>query len=294
MPDEIVRFLTVDSLPYAYRVLRQPSPQTHPIVLLGGVFQGMYDWLPMEEALLPMADLVTLGSAGGSTTAPATPLPTALLCRAVEQVVDDLGTEQINLFGYSYGSVIAYQYALHHPERVARLMIGGVPAGMPQERRLRIKQRVAMFPAGQEQELASLLTESMLCMDPALPVLHRKLVYRYVRRTFLRHLRIIPNARDVLQMSLKAECAVTADGLNGVPTLVFGGAHDTVTTVADQRAFAATIEGSSFAVLESSDHWVLLERSAAVAELALRHFTGRLTPSAQHSVPAPAGKREAE
>jgi pimeloyl-ACP methyl ester carboxylesterase len=289
MPDEIVRFLTVDSLPYAYRVLRQPSPQTHPIVLLGGVFQGMYDWLPMEEALLPVADVVTLGC----TTAPATYLPPATLCRAVEQVVDDLGTEQINLFGYSYGSVIAYQYTLHHPERVARLMIGGVPAGIPQERRLRIKQRAAMFPAGQEQELASLLTESMLCMDPALPVLHRKLVYRYVRRTFLQHLRI-PNARDVLQQSLEAECAVTAGGLNGVPTLVFGGAHDTVTRVADQRAFAATIEGSSFAVLESSDHWVLLERSAEVAELALRYFTGHLTPSAQHSVPAPAGKREAE
>jgi pimeloyl-ACP methyl ester carboxylesterase len=286
MPDETVRPLTVDGLPYAYRVLRQPSPRIHPVVLMGGVFQGMYDWLPMEKALLPVADVVTLGPTEGGTTAPATHLSPALLCRALEQVVDDLGTDRINLFGYSYGSVIAYEYALRHPERVARLMLGGVPSGIPPARRLRLKQRVAAIRADQHEEMASLLTEAMLCTDPALPVLRRKLVYRYVRRSLLRYLRI-PNAREVLEQSFDAECAATAGGLNGVPTLVFGGAHDTLIPVTDQRAFAATIEGSSFVVLESSDHWVLLERSATVARLALRHFTGHPALAGQRTAPEP-------
>lgn len=275
MPDEMIRPMTVDNLRYAYRVLRQSAPSTHPVVLLGGVFQGMYDWLPMESALLPVADVVTLDwdGDGDSTTTSAVPRTRALLCRAVAQVTDDLGAEQVNLFGYSYGSVIAHRYAVEHPQRVARLVIGGVPWGMARARQ-RFKERAAAFPEGQEQELAALLAETMLCMDPGVPVLHRKLAYRYVRRTLLQHLRM-PNAWGVLQQGLDMACDATAGGLDGVPTLVFAGAHDTLIPVPTQRAFAATIKGSSFVVLDSSDHWVLLERPAEVAALALHHFTGR-------------------
>jgi pimeloyl-ACP methyl ester carboxylesterase len=284
----MVRSMTVDNLRYAYRVLRQPAPRTHPVVLLGGVFQGMYDWFPMEKALTPVADVVTLGAKvdRDGTTASAVHLPPALLCRAIAQVVDDLGAEQVNLFGYSYGSAIAHQYALGHPQRVARLMIGGVPWGISPARRRRLKERAAAFPEGQEQKLASLLAQAMLCMDPEIPVLNRKLAYRYVRRTLLQHLRI-PNARYVLEQGLDVACQVTAGDLDGVPTLVFSGAHDTLIPPLAQRAFAATIKGSSFVVLDSSDHWVLLERPAEVAALALHHFTG--APLAPHSTPRPTG-----
>ncbi|MFK4065189.1 alpha/beta fold hydrolase [Streptomyces sp. NPDC029674] len=271
MPDETIRSMTVDNLRYAYRLLRGPAPRTHPIVLLGGVFQGMYDWAPMEKALLPVADVVTLGSDTGDSTAPAIPLAPHLLSRAIAQVIDDLGAEQVNLFGYSYGSVIVHRYAQAHPRRVARLVLGGVPWNIPDARR-RLKERAATFSEGQEAALASMLAETMLCMDPDLPVLNRELAYRYVRRTLLQQLRI-PHARQALEQGSDMVCDMTADGLDGIPTLVFSGAHDTLIPVPTQRAFAATIAGSSFVVLDSSDHWVLLERPAEVAALALHHFT---------------------
>jgi pimeloyl-ACP methyl ester carboxylesterase len=62
-------------------------------------------------------------------------------------------------------------------------------------------------------------------------------------------------------------------GLAGVPTVVFTGEHDSITTPELQREFAATIPGSRFLTVKDSDHWVVLERAADVADLATRFFT---------------------
>lgn len=60
-----------------------------------------------------------------------------------------------------------------------------------------------------------------------------------------------------------------------MPALVFAGEHDTVSSPAQQREFAATIEGSRFLTLTDSDHWVVLERPDDVADLVARFFTDR-------------------
>ncbi|MFD4635269.1 alpha/beta fold hydrolase [Streptomyces sp. NPDC058284] len=291
MLDETVRSLTVDGQQFAYRVLRHPSPRTHPMVLLGGVFQGIHDWCPVERELMPVADVVTLDYPGSHNPMPVEDLSPALLCRALALVVDDLGADRINLFGYSYGSIIAHRYAVEHPERVARLVLGGVPTGVTPAQRLRVEEAKALAAAGRVEEFASLATELMLCMGPEMPLVHRRLASRYLRRSVLRQLRT-PHALAVLQRTFDVTVAVGASDLDGIPTLVFSGAHDTLCPVAQQRAFAATLAEGSFAVLESSDHWVVFARPAEVAALALRHFTEDLTPSVRPSVLALTGTRE--
>lgn len=277
MYEETLHQLMLDGAPYRYRVLHQPAPRTHPIVLLGGVFQGIDGWSGIDEALAAAADVVAVDfPVQALTLNPPDKRSPDMACRAVEQVVDHLGAEQINLLGYSYGSVIAHFYAVRHPNRVARLVLGGVPAGTAPAKQ-QARRLVALAQSGQEQEFATLLAETMLCMDPTAPVAHQRLVYRIFRRTVLRHLRA-PQALAGFQHSF----GLTADPelrLRGVPTLVFAAAHDTLTPVANQRAFAATIDNSSFTVLEEADHLVLLEQPAAVIDLTLEHFQPDTTPT---------------
>ncbi|GAA2331718.1 alpha/beta hydrolase [Streptomyces kunmingensis] len=272
MPDEVVRTLTVDGVQYAYRRLCRPAPETEPIVLLGGVFQGLHGWHPIDTTLNEKADVITLDYLGDGTRASAQYISPAQASRAVAQAVDDLGADRINLLGYSYGSVIAHQYALRHPERIARLMLGGVPTGATPEQQPYAQAIAATIAEGDKAKVATLLVEIMLCMDPDVEVPHRDLVYRCLRRTLLRHLHS-PHAMVGLQRSLNAEIAVTQDRLPSVPTLVFSGVHDTLTPVPQQRAFAESVDGCQFTVIDSADHLVILERPAEVADLALRHFT---------------------
>lgn len=279
MTDETIDSLTVDGARYAYRLLRTPSPRTAPVVLLGGVFQGIYGWYPTDETLNQVADVVTLEYFGETESVEGAP-PTTAVCRAVEQIADRLGARRINLIGYSYGSVPAHAYALKHPERVERLMLGGVPTGTSPAQEAITRRLAAAAAAGRVTEVATAWVENMLCMDPEVEVERRELAYRCMQRTLLHQLRE-PNALLRLRKAIEAQIKVVDRPLRGVPTLVFSGAHDTLTPVAGQRAFAETIENGSFTVIDGADHLVLLERPEEVAALALRFFAGPLAPPAR-------------
>lgn len=275
MPDEIIRNLSVHGLRYSYRVLAQPSPRTEPVVVLGGALQGMYGWPQMDEHLGPHAQVVTadLPGMGG-----ADPLPPGtgddLLYAAVTGIIDDLGVDRVNLFGFSYGTSIAFGCARQDPGRIARLVLGGVPAHISDAQRGQWGRAVERLGEGDMEGLATLTAEALMCLDPGRRVHRRELARRYVRRSFLHALTHSPHAAQSLRRALGHRPDFSG-GLSGVPALVFAGEHDTVTSPERQRAFAATIEGSRFLTIGDSDHWVVLERPDDVADLAARFFTDR-------------------
>ncbi|MGW6289855.1 alpha/beta fold hydrolase [Streptomyces sp. NPDC055107] len=286
MTEEIVRSLTLDGMSYSYRVVTGWHTHTEPVLVLGGALQGMYGWPQIEERLGPMTSIITADLPGSGSADPLIAHDViSVLCRATEQIIDDLGLERVNLFGYSFGSVITYLCAQRRPHRTARLVLGGVPISISDAQYARLHELARELEAGRLQEFAALFAESMLCMDPSLPVLHRKLAYRYVKRAVFQTYSRTPHARASLQLALDSGLPPMDGGLAGVPTLVFSGEHDTLTPVDEQRTFAATIEDSTFVTIRESDHWVVLERARDVADLALRHFTGRSLKGTQYLAP---------
>ena len=108
MPEETVRTLSVYGLRYGYRLLQQPAPRTEPVVILGGALQGMFGWPQMDNHVGAVADVVTadLPGMGGADALPAVP-SAGIMRSALTRIIDDLGVEKVNLFGYSYGTSIA-------------------------------------------------------------------------------------------------------------------------------------------------------------------------------------------
>ncbi|WP_329613174.1 alpha/beta hydrolase [Streptomyces brevispora] len=275
MPDEIIRNLSVHGLRYSYRTLPQPSPRTEPVIVLGGALQGMYGWPQMDEHLGPRAQVVTadLPGMGG-----ADPLPPGtgddILHAAVTGIIDDLGVPRVNLFGFSYGTSIAFGCARENPGRIARLALGGVPVHISDAQRTQWGRAVDRLATGDMAGLATLTADALMCLDPDRTVHRRELARRYVRRSFLHALTHSPHAAQSLRRALGHRPDFSG-GLSGVPALVFAGEHDTVSSPERQRAFAATIEGSRFLTIGDSDHWVVLERPDDVADLVARFFTDR-------------------
>lgn len=293
MAEEIIRTLSVRGLRYGYRVLAQPAPRTEPVVILGGALQGMYGWPQMDDHLGPLAPVVTADLPGMGD---ADPLPPGadddLLCEAVTGIIDDLGVPKVNLFGFSYGTSIAFGCAQRHPERVARLILGGVPSHISDEQRAGWRRAVDRLAADDMAGLAALAAAALMCQDPGRRVHRRELAQRYVRRSFLHALTHSPHAARSLVRPLEHQPDFSG-GLTGVPALVFAGEHDTVTSPQRQRAFAATIEGSRFLTIGESDHWVVLERPDDVAGLVARFFTDRPlepVPGTPAAVPPPSAR----
>ncbi|MFD4694992.1 alpha/beta fold hydrolase [Streptomyces sp. NPDC058463] len=277
MPEEIIRSLSVHGLRYGYRILPRAEPAhgpgTEPVLVLGGALQGMFGWPQMDDHLGPVADVVTADLPGMGTADPLPPGDCAGILRAaVTGIIDDIGAPRVNLFGFSYGAAIAFGCAQYDPGRIARLVLGGVPAHIGAAQRSYWHRATERLAEGDAEGFAELAADGLMCLDPDRPVHRRELARRYVRRSFLHALSHSPHAADSLHRAL-GDRPDFSGGLSGVPALVFAGEHDTVTSPRRQREFAATIEGSRFLTLPESDHWVVLERSDEVAALVTRFFT---------------------
>ncbi|UQA95013.1 alpha/beta fold hydrolase [Streptomyces halobius] len=285
---EVVNGLSVDGLSYSYRLLRQPSPRTEPVLVLGGALQDKHGWEHFDEPVLPVASLITIDLPGSGNSDPLRPdqgLDT--MCQAVEQVIDDLGIARVNLFGYSFGSVIGFAFAQQRPDRIARLLLGGVPAYVSHTQQDLWRQAAARMKAGEPEEFVNRALKLWLCQDERRYVRHRKLAHRYVKRLITHALTHIPHGFAVLDRAATdrdTEMLNPSGALRGVPTLIFCGEHDTVSAPEHQRAFAATIENSSFLAIAESDHWVAFERSQDVIDLVVRFFTDQSLDTADYVV----------
>ncbi|MFI6767367.1 alpha/beta fold hydrolase [Streptomyces sp. NPDC050355] len=273
MYEETIRSLSVRGVSFAYRRLRQPERITEPVMVLGGALQGMLGWPQMEDQVGPVADVVTADLPGMGSADPLPPGPSnALMCAAIERIIDDLNVPRVNLFGFSYGAGLAYGCARHLPGRIARLALGGVPAHIGPAQ-LELWRRAAdQLAHGNTESFATLVTEGLMCLDDRRHVVGRTLAYRYVRRSMVHAARHSRHALESLRRALSDRPDFSGELLD-VPTLVFSGEHDTVTSADRQRDFAATIPGSRFLTIPDADHWVVLERAQDVADLAARFFT---------------------
>lgn len=276
MNGETVRTITVAGLTCHYRRIvnsRQDGPATEPVLLLGGALQHKDGWGTFDEGVGAVADLITVDMPGAGASDQLRPgQGMDVMCQVVEAVLDDAGIGRVNLFGYSFGSVIAFTFARRHPHRVSRLMLGGTPANLTEAECTEWRTAAERGAAGHEQEFVDFTMGFWLCQDESRVIRNRRLAHRYVRRIVHHAVTLLPYGLAVLNRS-SDEWLDTSGGLVGVPTLVFCGEHDTVSDARRQREFAATIEDSTFVTIAEADHWATLERPAECVDLVVRFFT---------------------
>ncbi|MEV7191292.1 alpha/beta hydrolase [Streptomyces sp. NPDC093510] len=268
MTEEHIRTLTVQGVSYTYRVMRHPAPDVEPVIVMGGVLEGMYDWAYLEGIVLPRASLVTVDLPGLDPVAfqGAERDNVDALCTGLEGIVDDLGADRVNLYGYSLGAAITYQYAQRNPERVARLLIGGVPGRITEDLVARLREATGLARAGDADGFATLMSGALLCLEEGHHVHRRDLTLGYLRR-FMRNAARAPRKVDLLATALTSRTRPLTGGLKGVPTLVFSGEHDHLHTPERQQAFAETIPDSRFVTFPDCDHMLPLQRPEAVTSL---------------------------
>jgi len=116
-----------------------PRDDPHPIVLLHGTSASLHTWDGWAEPLRATRRVVRFDLPGFGLTGPNPSGDYTLMAYVafVDQVLQQLGVTQAVVAGNSLGGEIAWLTALHHPQRVSRLVLvdaGGYPfepQGMP-------------------------------------------------------------------------------------------------------------------------------------------------------------------
>ncbi|MBF6048430.1 alpha/beta fold hydrolase [Streptomyces sp. NRRL B-1677] len=273
MTKATTHILELDGLSFSYQVVNSDTPGTEPVLVLGGVLQGMHGWSIMERHVLPHARLISVDLPGAGESTPLRPeQDMESMCRATEIIIDDLGLERVNFLGYSFGSAVAFRCAQRRPDRYARLALGGVPvriSGKLIDLWMRGARRML---SGDANGFVDVLAEMFLCSDTEATIRNRDVVRQLVKRMTLRAVTSSAHGFRTMERSV-LENLDPRGGLNGVPTLVFCGEHDTISSLQEQKEFAATIEDCTFAAIGEADHWVFLQRRFEASDLVMRFFT---------------------
>jgi 3-oxoadipate enol-lactonase len=186
--------------------------------------------------------------------------------RCVVDIMDGLGIDKAHFVGNSWGGMIGATFAAQHPRRVERAVLMNCTAskaGLP--------QRV---------QFAALLQMTRL-LGGVKPPLTRLVVRNFVGPTTLRTrpavvetVRANVQAADLDSASWAVRSVVPArpdqhDLCQRItaPVLVVAGIEDATFPVAETKAMADSIPGSSFTVLDGAAHLVALEDPASVNEL---------------------------
>lgn len=94
-----------------------------PIVLLHGAYMSARIMTPLTEAFAANRQVIVIEQQGhGRTNDTDRPFTYEAMADDVAVVLDAIGVERADVFGYSMGGETALQFAIRHPERVRKLI----------------------------------------------------------------------------------------------------------------------------------------------------------------------------
>src|ERR1700680_1834500 len=118
------RFARSDGTSFAYR--RFGNPVGTPIVLLQHFMGNLDNYDPaISDALANGREVVLTDNAGVGLSTGVAPETVAAMARDAASLIDALGLEHIDLFGFSMGGYVARQMVVDRPELVRRLVLVG-------------------------------------------------------------------------------------------------------------------------------------------------------------------------
>lgn len=180
----------------------------------------------------------------------------------VVALLDELGLDRVDLFGTSWGGVIATVVAARHPERVRTLVLADSTrgSGASPEKAAAMRARVADLAEHGPRAFAAARAPRLVApgCDPEVAAA----VHAEMARVRL------PGYRGAAEFMAATDTEALLPTI-AVPTLVLVGEHDVVTGVEESRLLADRIPGARFVVVPGAGHAALTEKPAEVAAAVL-------------------------
>jgi len=250
------QFVEVDGMQVHLRD-EGPRDDPHPIVLLHGTSASLHTWNAWADALKATRRVVRMDMPGFGLTGPNPKGDYTLMAYVafVDHVLAKLNVQHAVVAGNSLGGEISWLLALHHPERVSRLVLvdaGGYPfepQGMP------IGFKLARIPA--LQPLTTRLLPRKTIEDSVKSVyghperITPELIDRYFELTLREG-----NRASLIQRFQQSPIGHFADEVKRVkqPTLVLWGGQDHLIPPANAKRFEQDLPGSRVVMFDDLGH----------------------------------------
>ena len=110
--------------------IRKGDGTRTPFLLMNGIGVNLEVLQPFVDALDPAIEVIRFDVPGtGSSPAPLIPHRFSAHARLVSEMLDQLGYQQVDVLGVSWGGALAQQFALQYPKRCRRLILVSTGTG---------------------------------------------------------------------------------------------------------------------------------------------------------------------
>ena len=110
--------------------IRKGDGTRTPLLLMNGFGVNFEVLQPFVDALDPAIEVIRFDVPGtGGSPAPRIPYRFSAHARLVTQMLDQLGYQQVDVLGISWGGALAQQFAYQYPERCRRLILVSTGTG---------------------------------------------------------------------------------------------------------------------------------------------------------------------
>ncbi len=123
------RTIIVDGQPLRIAIRSGDGTRT-PLLMMNGIGINLEVLQPFVDALDPAIEVIRFDVPGtGGSPAPTIPYRFSVLARLVVQMLKQLGYQQVDVLGVSWGGGLAQQFAYQFPERCRRLILVSTGTG---------------------------------------------------------------------------------------------------------------------------------------------------------------------
>jgi 3-oxoadipate enol-lactonase len=240
------------------------------LVMIRGLARSARFWLDFAPRMARSFRLVTLDNRGvGRSDKPRRPYSTRAMADDVAAVLDHAGIARAHVFGMSLGGMIAARFALRHPDRVDRLVLGCTTMGGRGAKRIPLSSVGRLLAAGRGTFADAMVSTAPIVVSPA---------FLAERDDVLPAWRAIATAEPVplhgsaLQLLAAAEHDVSREiATIRARTLVLTGDADRLIPAENSARIAASIPGARLVTLPGAGHDFTTEQPEASAR-ALEEF----------------------
>ncbi|MEF8683169.1 UNVERIFIED_CONTAM: alpha/beta fold hydrolase [Bacillus cereus] len=188
-----------------------------------------------------------------------------------------LGFEKINLFGESWGSILALLYATTYPERVNKILltaaIGVTSKGLERfskelEKRLTEDDKIKLSKWEENVKIGEASIEDLLQILDPYYVFSQETLNRKEKNTFS------GEVNKAIGTDIKNNYDVTENlhKISNIPILVAQGSHDILTPSIIKELFSEHIPHLQLVEIEECGHWTVVEQPEKMCNVALSFF----------------------
>jgi poly(3-hydroxyalkanoate) depolymerase len=126
-----VRMMHVGGRELRVATWRLDLPSDHPpILFFNGIGANIEAVAPLADALDDRGFVMFDMPGVGGSPEPVLPYNTFTMCRTTAKLLDQLGLDEVDVMGVSWGGAMAQHFALQHSGRVRRVILCATSAGM--------------------------------------------------------------------------------------------------------------------------------------------------------------------